>query len=46
MQGYGFADIAERYGKTRQTIYAMFKRAVSKICARNDEVWRETYAIV
>lgn len=46
MEGYGFMDIAERYGKTRQTIHAMFKRAVVKICQQNGEEWRRTYALV
>lgn len=43
MQGYSAADIADHLCKTRQTIETMFKRAVAKICARNEETWRETY---
>lgn len=46
MRGYGFTDIAEYYGRTRQTIHAEFKRAVIKICRQNDEEWRQTYATV
>ena len=41
MEGYGIADIAEHYGKTRQTFEILFKRAVKKIVCRNNADWEE-----
>ena len=43
MLGYMVADIADHLGKTRQTIETLLKRAVAKICTRNNELWAETY---
>lgn len=45
MMGYSAADIADHLGKTRQTVETYFKRAVAKICERNDEMWHEVYAL-
>lgn len=41
MEGYGIADIAEHYGKTRQTFEILFKRAVKKIVRCNNADWEE-----
>lgn len=46
MRGYGIADIGERFGKTRQVIAGLFRRAVIKICRQNDEDWKAAYAFV
>lgn len=46
MLGYSAADIGERLGKTRQTIDVHFKRAVEKICKKNNENWEKTYSHV
>ena len=34
-------DIAEYFGKTRQTFEVIFKRAVRKIVKRNNADWEE-----
>lgn len=39
MKGYLLADIAEHYGKTRQTFETLLKRAVKKIVKRNNADW-------
>lgn len=39
MKGYGLADIADHYGKTRQIFEILFKRAVKKIVRRNNADW-------
>lgn len=44
MQGYAATDIADHFGYARQTVETLFKRAVKKICKRNEEVWYETYS--
>ena len=41
MEGYALADIAEHYGKTRQTFEVLFRRAVRKIVKRNNADWEE-----
>ena len=41
MKGYALADIAEHYGKTRQTFEILFKRAVRKIVKTNNADWEE-----
>lgn len=46
MLGYSSADIGERFGKTRQTVDIHFKRAVNKICKKNNENWKNTYSHV
>ena len=43
MLGYSLPDIAEHYGKTRQTFEILFKRAVKKIVKRNDLDWGECH---
>lgn len=42
MEGYALVDIAEHYGKTRQTFEILFGRAVRKIVKRNNADWEET----
>ena len=39
MQGYALADIADHFGKTRQTFEILEKRAVKKIVRKNNEEW-------
>lgn len=39
MKGYILSDIAEHYGKARQTFEILFKRAVKKIVKRNNADW-------
>lgn len=39
MLGYGLADIADHYGKTRQNYEILFRRAVKKIVRRNNADW-------
>lgn len=41
MQGYILTDIAEHYGKQRQTFNVLFNRAVKKIVRRNNADWEE-----
>ena len=41
MEGYALVDIAEHYGKTRQTFEILFGRAVRKIVKRNNADWEE-----
>lgn len=41
MKGYTLPDIAEYFGKTRQTFEVIFKRAVKKLVKRNDADWEE-----
>lgn len=41
MQGYILADIADHFGKTRQSLEILFKRAVKKIVKRNNSDWEE-----
>lgn len=41
MKGYTLPDIAEHFGKTRQTFEVIFKRAVRKIVKRNNADWEE-----
>lgn len=41
MRGYSLPDIADHFGKTRQTFEVIFKRAVRKIVKRNDADWEE-----
>lgn len=41
MYGYSITDIAENFGKTRQSYEIMFKRAVKKIVAKNNKDWEE-----
>lgn len=41
MQGYAIADIADHYGKTRQSFEILFKRAVKKIVRANNWEWEE-----
>lgn len=41
MKGYIIADIAEYYGKSRQNVQILLKRAVKKIVKRNNEDWEE-----
>ena len=36
-----YADIADHFGKTRQTYESLFNRAVKKIVARNNVEWEE-----
>ena len=42
MKGYIMSDIAEHFGKTRQTFEVIFKRAVRKIVRANNAEW-ESY---
>lgn len=39
MRGYMLSDIAEHYGKTRQSFEILMKRAVRKIVKRNNADW-------
>lgn len=39
MQGYILSDIADHYGKQRQTFDVLFRRAVKKIVSRNNADW-------
>lgn len=39
MQGYGLSDIAAHFGKTRQSLEILFKRAVKKIVRQNNKDW-------
>lgn len=39
MRGYALSDIAEKYGKTRQTFEVFLKRAVDKIVKKNNSDW-------
>ena len=41
MKGYTLPDIAEYFGKARQTFEVIFKRAVRKIVKRNNADWEE-----
>ena len=42
MKGYLLTDIAEHYGKTRQTFETLLKRAIKKIVKQNNADWEET----
>lgn len=42
MQGYMLSDIADHYGKARQTFEILEKRAIKKIVKRNNADWEET----
>lgn len=44
MRGYALSDIADHFGKTRQTFEIMFGRAVKKIVKQNNADWDETYS--
>lgn len=46
MRGYGFSDIAEHYGVTRQTVHILFRHAVTKLCRENDARWERTHAVI
>ena len=41
MRGYSLTDIAEHYGKARQSFEILFKRAVKKIVKRNNADWED-----
>ena len=41
MRGYLLPDIAEHYGKSRQNVEILMKRAVKKIVRRNNADWEE-----
>ena len=41
MKGYTLPDIAFHFGKTRQHMEILFKRAVNKIIKRNNMDWEE-----
>ena len=41
MKGYILSDIADHYGKSRQNMEILFKRAIKKIVRRNNEDWEE-----
>ena len=41
MEGYALADIADHFGKTRQNLDILFRRAVRKIVKRNNADWEE-----
>lgn len=41
MRGYALPDIAEHFGKARQSFEILFKRAVKKIVKRNNADWEE-----
>lgn len=41
MRGYTIVDIAEHYGKTRQSFETLFKRAVKKVVRANNREWEE-----
>ena len=43
MKGYSLADIADHYGKTRQSFEILMKRAVKKIVRRNNQDWDACY---
>lgn len=42
MKGYIISDIADHYGKARQTFEILEKRAIKKIVKRNNADWEET----
>ena len=42
MKGYIISDIADHYGKTRQTFEILEKRAIKKIVKQNNADWEET----
>lgn len=46
MKGYSLSDIAEHYGKTRQTLEIFFARAVKKIVKQNNADWEKTHHAV
>lgn len=46
MEGYSLADIAEQYGKARQTVEIFFNRAVKKIVRQNNADWEKTHHAV
>ena len=41
MKGYVLSDIAEHYGKSRQNLEVLEKRAIVKIVRRNNADWEE-----
>ena len=41
MKGYTLPDIADHFGKARQTYEVIFRRAVRKIVKRNNADWEE-----
>ena len=41
MKGYTLPDIADYFGKTRQTFEVILKRAIRKIVKRNNADWEE-----
>ena len=43
MQGYSMSDIAERHGTSRQTIDAIFRRAVGRIVEAARRRWFDVY---
>jgi len=42
MKGYIISDIADHYGKARQTFEILEKRAIKKIVKQNNANWEET----
>lgn len=42
MKGYIISDIADHYGKARQTFETLEKRAIKKIVKQNNANWEET----
>lgn len=46
MKGYALSDIAENFGKTRQTLEIFFARAVKKIVKQNNADWEKTHHAV
>ena len=42
MKGYIISDIADHYGKARQTFEILEKRAIKKIVKQNNADWEET----
>ena len=43
MQGYSMTDIAERHGTSRQTINAIFRRAVERVAEAARRRWLDVY---
>jgi hypothetical protein len=43
MRGYGFTDIADTYGISKQSVFILLKRAAEKISKTERAIWESAY---
>ena len=44
MRGYSIQDIADEYGKSKQSISNIFSRALDVLVAENERKWKKVVA--